>query len=341
MDTEFEEIVDIEYLGELETFDLEIDSDDHNYYANGICVSNSHATCYSYLAMQTLYLKHYYPTEFYTALLNHPKSNTDKEKEKQWIQSAILAAIAKGIEIVPPNRKSNWEWTMVGEKTIAMGFSGINGMGEVAYQELIDKNFKNLSKDDFFAKKFSKFNKGSFEACLKAGIFDDWSNSREEILEWRKRKVIQVFQVDIFGEVGVQKYTSHKKFKATTEEEKQKEFMEVCSLDLILIRKLGDLKKQWYDAYQTDIEPVTNFENPKDFYYFYLVKIEEKSTKTGKKFYTMHLSDGGTVKKVNMWSNLYDRHKSIIKTNSAYITKFTQEGQWLSFDGTAEFRKIF
>jgi DNA polymerase III alpha subunit len=48
-----------------------------------------------------LFLKHYYPTEFYTALLNHIKSNTDKEKERVWLASAIAAAISKGIKIAP------------------------------------------------------------------------------------------------------------------------------------------------------------------------------------------------------------------------------------------------
>jgi DNA polymerase-3 subunit alpha len=44
--------------------------------------NKSHSVSYSYIAMQTLYLKHYYPTEFYCALLNHPKTSTDKEKDK-------------------------------------------------------------------------------------------------------------------------------------------------------------------------------------------------------------------------------------------------------------------
>ncbi|MFA5652466.1 MAG: hypothetical protein WC933_03825, partial [Candidatus Paceibacterota bacterium] len=106
----FEKIIEIEEIGEVETYDLEIDSEFHNYYANDVCVSNSHSVSYSYITAQTLFLKHYYPTEFYVALLNHPKSNNNKEKEKQWVQSAILSAMSKGIEIVPPTIQSNWEW---------------------------------------------------------------------------------------------------------------------------------------------------------------------------------------------------------------------------------------
>lgn len=61
----FERINKIEYIGEKETMDLEIDSKFHNFYANDICVSNSHSFAYSVLALRTLYLKRYYPIEFY------------------------------------------------------------------------------------------------------------------------------------------------------------------------------------------------------------------------------------------------------------------------------------
>ena len=46
----------------------------------GYSFNKSHSLSYSYLAMQTLYLKHYHPTEFYTALLNHPKSGNKREQ---------------------------------------------------------------------------------------------------------------------------------------------------------------------------------------------------------------------------------------------------------------------
>ena len=69
---EFEEIVECVELGDEETLDLEIDSEFHNFYANDVCVSNSHCVSYSYIACQTLFLKHYYPTEFYTALRQQP-----------------------------------------------------------------------------------------------------------------------------------------------------------------------------------------------------------------------------------------------------------------------------
>jgi DNA polymerase-3 subunit alpha len=303
--------------------------------------NKSHAACYSYVAMQTLFLKHYYPTEFYAALLNHPKSIQDKDKEKQWLQAALLSAMSKGIEIAPPVRRSKWEWTTIEDRKIAMGFSGINGMGEVAFQEIKNKHIENLTRDEFFAIPFKKFNKGSFEACLKAGLFDDWSTSRQEILEWRKTKVKNVMQMDIFGNCGMDTVTTYKKFPKTSEDEKQKEFLEVCNLDLGLLRRIHGLRNAFIEEYGFPIESVTNFDEPKNFYYFCLNNVEIKMTKTGKKMYVMHLSDGATVKKVIMWDNMYKKLAPKLEKGSIYVTKFIKDKGWLSFNASAEFRKVF
>lgn len=307
----------------------------------GYSFNLSHSLSYSYVAMQTLFLKHYYPTEFYTALLNHPKKNSDKEKEKQWLQAALLSAMSKGIEIIPPVRKSNWEWTTIEDKKIAMGFSGINGMGDIAFKELKNKNIENLTRDEFFSVPFKKYNKGSFEACLKAGLFDDWSSSREEILAWRQSKIKDVMQLDIFGNFGMNTVSVYKKFTKTSEETKQKEFLEVCNLDLDLLRKIHGIRNDFIREYGFAIEPVTNFDEPKNYYYFCLNNIEQKSTKTGKKMYLMHLSDGATVKKVVMWDNMYKKLASTLQINSIYVTKFMQDKGWLSFNASADFRKVF
>lgn len=307
----------------------------------GYSFNLSHATAYSYLAMRTLFLKHYYPTEFYTALLNHPKSNGDKEKEKQWLTSAMLSAMSKGIEILPPHRKSNWEWTVLEDKKIAMGYSAINGLGEKAFAELKEKGLGAMSKDDFFTTKFSKFNKTSFESCLKAGLFDDWSNSREELIELRKIKIKDVKQLDIFGNVGISTVQLTKKFPTTTQEQKHKEFIEVCSLDLQLIEKISNLKKMFIDEYQVNIESALNFENPKNYYYFILHSVEQKTTARNKKYYALTISDGAMTKKVNMWEEVYKKNSVILEVGGFYVTKFYKEKGWLSFDATSEFRRVF
>jgi DNA polymerase III subunit alpha len=307
----------------------------------GYSFNKSHSVCYSYLAMQTLFLKHYYPTEFYCALLNHQKSFTDKDKEKQWLTSTILAAMTKGIRILPPNRKSKWEWTVMGENEIAMGFASINGMGEIAYQELLANNIGGMTKEVFLGTPFKKFNKGNFEACLKAGLFDDWTKSREELIELRKIKIKDIKQYDIFGNVGFDTVALNKKFPETTEDEKHLEFMEVCTIDLKLLERISNIKKMFTEEYKINIEPVTNFNNPKNFYYFMLVAIEEKTSAKGNKFYSLTIGDGAAIKRVVMWSDVYVKLREILNVGDFYVTKFTKNNSgFLSFNAAAAFRKV-
>jgi len=330
-----------EYSGAYDTMDLEIDSEFHNFYANDICVSNSHSVSYSYIGMQTLYLKHYYPTEFYCALLNHPKTYQDKDKERQWIGSAIMSAMSKGMNIVPPNRKSNWEWTIIDDKTIAMGYSSINGLGEIAFKELKDKKVQDLDINAFFNTKWSKFNKKSFEVCVKAGLFDDWSSSREEIISWRSIKIHDVKQYAMFtNEVGFAAVAHVKKYPLTTEEQKYTEFIEVCNLDLRLLKKIEELKKLFFKETNMEIEPVTNFEDPTKYYYFCLNDVKEQLSGRGTKYYSLMIGDGIISKKVNMWANMYDKVKGNLTKDSFYVTKFLKQKGFLAFNASAQFRKV-
>lgn len=307
----------------------------------GYSFNKSHAACYSMVALQTLYLKHYYPTEFYCALLNHAKGSGDKEQEKQWLTSVMLAAMSKGIEITPPERRSGWEWTVIEDRKVAMGFSSINGMGEVAFQELQAKGLAEMAKDDFFNAEFKKFNKGSFEACLKAGLFDDWSKSREEIIEWRSIKIKNIAQLDLWGNHGFSSVQITKKFPETPDEQKHRDFIEVCNLDLKLLKRIADLRKEFMDEYGIIIEPVTNFDDRENYYYFCLNHIEIRESKRGTQFYSLIISDGATTKKITMWNDVYKRHAKILEPGGFYVTKFMMDKGWLAFDGSAQFRRVF
>jgi DNA polymerase III subunit alpha len=306
----------------------------------GYSFNLSHSLSYSYVAMQTLYLKRYYPTEFYTALLNHQKSTSDKDEEKAWLAATILAAMTKGIEITTPTRQSEWDWTMIEEGKIAMGLSSINGFGIAAYEEISQKKFCEMTKDAFYSTKFKAFNKTSFEACLRAGLFDDWSNSREEITQWRSIKIKDKAQIDIFGNVGIDSRTSGKTYKPTTDAQKYEELMQVCNLDLKLLNKIADLRKMFYEEYKVHIEPFTNFDDDKKFYYFCLNGVEERTSKRGTKFFSLTLSDGASSKKVNMWRDMYAKYKDVLQPGSFYLTKFLKDKGWLSFNASAPFRKV-
>jgi DNA polymerase III alpha subunit len=345
--SEFENIVKAEFSSFEETIDLEIESPFHNFYANEICVSNSHSLSYSYVAAQTLYLKHYYPTEFYCALLNHPKSGNDLEKNKAWLNSAIISTMSKGIKIVPPNRKSNWNWTIIDDKIIAMGYSSINGMGEIAFKELKKNKVELMDKEEFFSTKWSKFNKTNFESCLKAGLFDDWSKSREELKEIKQIKYKKSNQIDLFsGEVDtfliVAERKIDKNLQKTTDEQRYAEFLEVCSLDLNLLNKIASVKEQFMKATGLNIDSALNFEDINKFYYFMITHMEKKvATWDGSNYYVITISDGSSLKKVTMNNDMYEKLRVILESNCFYVTKFFKNKKgFLNFNLSSPFRKV-
>lgn len=350
MFTEFEEIIEIEEIGEVKTYDLEINSEFHNYYANDICVSNSHALCYAYLAMQTLFIKHYYPTEFYTTLLNHPKDTGEKEKVQAWIAAAIASAMSKGIKISPPSTKSGWNWTMTGDKEISMGFSGINGFGDKAYEELStfvsnrNKPLSDFSLVEFFELPFSKFNKTAFESCLKSGVFDDWSESRAFLssLKEKKRKKVVANQGFLFDMVGTEFTIKNDsdKFPKTTAEEKRVGFMEVCNFDLEKIERIASIKEGINKKSKRPVENILSFEDS-EYYFFILENMQEAMSKNGKPYLILKVGDGIGHMNLRVFSPMSDKIKPELEVGGVYISKFEKnEGGFINFSRGAQFKKV-
>lgn len=331
----FEKIVDFNHIGELQTYDLEIDNEEHNYYANNICVSNSHSLSYSYVACQTLYLKHYYPTEYYCSLLNHPKSSGTPEEMQEWISSAISSAMSKGIKVSYPTRKSSWNWRVTGENEITMGFSAIKGFGDVAYEELNSHlkskgvSFETVSKFMFFDTSFSKFNKTAFERMLKAGVFDDWSHSRQELNDLyqnsvitKKKRKISNNQINLFGvSYESQLNPDTVKYKETSLMEKRQQFLESCNCDLFYLKKVTEIKQKIADKTQKYILSINDC-NEKDYYYFILDKVEVGKTNTGKLYLILTVSDGVASNKLRVFGDDVKKIDPILEKGGVYIGKF-------------------
>ncbi len=354
---DFEEIVECAEIGDEETIDLEIDSEFHNFYANDICVSNSHCVSYGYIACQTLFLKHYYPTEFYTCLLNHVKSTKNKEEEKRWLASAIGAAMSKGISVLPPSRKSGWNWTMTGEKEISMGFSGINGFGEIAYRELCDilekaeESFEKIRLHKFLNLPFSKFNKSAFEACLKAGIFDDWSESREYLRELRSKKR----KKNIPGQMALFDLSSdefnetlkNESYPPTTNSQKTTEFVDVCNFDLEKIQEIAIIKNELYHRSGKIIESVLNF-SENGYYFFYLDGVQEAISEKGGSYLNVKLGDGISFTTLRVFparkkddNELYDKVKVSSNEKGYYVSEFIKNAKgFINFKNGGKFKKI-
>ncbi|MEZ4870221.1 MAG: DNA polymerase III subunit alpha [Caldilineaceae bacterium] len=95
-DIYWDKITGIEYVGEKQTYDLEVPGL-HNFIANDILVHNSHAADYAVICVQTAYLKAHYPVDYMAALLLIERDKTEK------VVNFINECRRMGISVLPPD----------------------------------------------------------------------------------------------------------------------------------------------------------------------------------------------------------------------------------------------
>lgn len=193
----YEYILDVQPIfTSVETYDLEIDSEFHNFYANGVCVSNSHSVAYAYIAWQCLYFKTYYPVYFYTALLNHE----DKTEKKVQV---IIFAKSQGLKVKSiAIHKSSFESTIEDDETIRLGYKLLKGMGDAAREELEMLNLGACNTiNEVLEKPFKKVNSTALNNLIDLGCFDELEPNRN----------IVRFLFSLYKEPKIEKWFSRKK----------------------------------------------------------------------------------------------------------------------------------
>jgi len=115
----------------------------------------AHCISYSMLAFWCMYLKVYYPREFYAAQLQ--KIGDDKKSREYRRPRLLTDAIRKGMVILPPHPKhSDVTWTRGKRRnTIQAGFLQVEGIGAVTAQNIVQyrEQFGLETWDDLLAVK--------------------------------------------------------------------------------------------------------------------------------------------------------------------------------------------
>ncbi len=142
--------------------------------------NKSHAACYAVVAVQTAWLKYYYPVEFMAALMTSVIDNPGKVAEY------ILTCRQMGIAILPPDVNEGEAGFSVSGKSIRYALTAIKGIGHPAADALMRERrqrgvFKNLS--DFITRMSdTEINKRNVECFIKAGAFDGLSGTRKQFM---------------------------------------------------------------------------------------------------------------------------------------------------------------
>lgn len=179
----------IDELGYRKTIDLEIDSADHNFYCNGIVVSNSHAVGYGLTTLLSVYCKFNHPKEFFLEALEMTQKKADPFSEIEQIQQELPYF---GIQLLPPDLvKSDINFKIEGDN-IRFGLSAIKGVAEKAIPKLqtfLDKEKVNKFQL-FFAAKEAGLNIAILSALIQAGCLhslgDDRARMTLEAQIWSK-----------------------------------------------------------------------------------------------------------------------------------------------------------
>ena len=165
-------VVSATYIGECQTFDIEVDHPSHNFLlANGACTSNSHSVAYAMLSYQTAYLKKYHPVEFFAANLSVEANAGEADKVVAFIHDARN----HGINVLPPSlRDCSWNFKVQDRFNIRIGLGGLKGIGQDVAEKLSELEFgdeTNLLM--IFKDTTSKcMRKNTFEPLARAGCLD-------------------------------------------------------------------------------------------------------------------------------------------------------------------------
>ena len=141
--------------------------------------NKSHATCYSWVAYQTAYLKANYPSEYMAATMSRNISNITE------ITKLMDESKATGINVLGPDvNESGLKFSVNQHGDIRFGLGAIKGVGESAVQSILAEREKNgpfKGIFDFVQRvNLSACNRKNIENLALAGSFDSFPEIRRE-----------------------------------------------------------------------------------------------------------------------------------------------------------------
>ena len=149
--------------------------------------NKSHATCYSWVAYQTAYLKANYPSEYMAAVLSSNLNDVDK------LSKYMDECRAMGIEVLGPNINESYKnFSATKDGRIRFGLAGIKGVGVGCVDAIVEeRNNNGAYKDIFdFVQRINQgaCNRKALESMALAGAFDDFKEiKREDFFELNPR----------------------------------------------------------------------------------------------------------------------------------------------------------
>lgn len=238
---------------------------------SGYSFNKSHSVSYAYLAMQTLFLKNYYPLEYYTSLLTLAGPDD--------IPFYLKVVNKKGIEILPIDiNKSDYNFSLEGDK-IRIGFKVIKSFGLKSWEEI--KNNRPFNTiEEFFESKiaWSKVNKRVVDSLIRVGAFDNLEPNRTLLVYWLQngKKVDRLISLPDMSA-----------------KEKENNFTEITGISQFSTSELE----------RAGFRKASEWDSKEEFVYGKVEDITQKTTKNNKPYYIVKLNDGAGFLSFIVWNN--------------------------------------
>ncbi len=141
--------------------------------------NKSHATCYSWVAYQTAWLKANYPSEYMASVLSNNLNNISE------ITKFMDECKAMGINVLTPDiNESVLKFSVNKQGDIRFGLAAIKSVGQNAVESIISERAENGPFTDIFdfveRVNLSACNRKNIESMALAGAFDSLPNIKRE-----------------------------------------------------------------------------------------------------------------------------------------------------------------
>ncbi len=161
--------------------------------------NKSHATCYSWVAYQTAYMKAHYPAEYMAALMTRRFSDIGE------ITKLMEECKAMGIPTLGPDVNESYaEFGVNSKGEIRFGLSAIKGMGTGAAEAIVRERQANGPYEDIydFVERISlkDVNRKALESLALSGGFDSFSFIREQYLSSNNKGEVFLDSLIRFGQ---------------------------------------------------------------------------------------------------------------------------------------------
>ncbi len=147
--------------------------------------NKSHAAAYAHLTYQTAYLKKYYPTQFFTAVLNNRITKLDE------LTHYLSYMKEANIKVLPPNINKSVAEYAVENGCVRIGLGAVKGVGVPIINKIVEERNRNGEYGDFveFVSRMddpetgkSLINRKMIESLIYAGAFDCFGKKRSVLI---------------------------------------------------------------------------------------------------------------------------------------------------------------